>query len=68
MIYFEKVINYILGMPKLARCSEKADLKGQTIIVFGKKQSDYAILSKLTDQKKKKNKARATGRRSKNED
>ena len=49
-------------MPKLARCSEKADLKGQTIIVFGKKQSDYTILSKLTDQKKKKNKARATGR------
>ena len=55
-------------MTKLARCSEKTDLKGQTIIVFGKKQSDYAILSKLTDQKKKKNKARATGRRSKNED
>ena len=56
-------------MPKLARCSEKTDLKGQTIIiVFGKKQSDYAILSKLTDQKKKKNKARATGRGSKNED
>ena len=37
-------------MPKLAKCSEKADLKGQT------------------EPKKKNNKVRATGRRSKNED